>query len=96
MIRHQYGNGNLLSADYAFNKNRIKNAEAVAAPRDYDRPLTFILNSIFNLGNGITFSALWRLHTGFPYTPSQIRTIGDNRIGGDTVIYYEFGEKNSR
>jgi len=96
MIRHQYGNGNLLSAAYAFNKNRIKNTEAVVAPRDYDRPHTFILNSIFNLGNGITFSALWRLHTGFPYTPSQIKTIGDNRIGGDTVIYYEFGKKNSR
>jgi len=94
-IRHQYGNGNLLSVAYAFNKNRIKNAEGVVAPRDYDRPHTFIVNSIFDLGNGATFSALWRIHTGFPYTPSQIRTIGDNRIGGDTIIFYEFGGKNS-
>ncbi len=95
-IRHQYASSNLFSVAHTYGVNRIRNEAGTVVPRDFDRTHSIAVNSIFNFNPDIILSALWRYHTGDPYTPSQIGTIGDGIIGGNTVIYYEFGEKNSR
>ncbi len=95
-FKHQYGNGSLLNIAYAYSKNKIKNQAGLVVPRDFDQTHALTISNIFNPGYNITLSILWRYRTGYPYTPSQIKTIGDNTVGGDTVIYYEFAEKNSK
>jgi len=95
-IRHQYARSNLFSVAYTYSFNRIKNEAGRVVPRDFDRTHTIAVNNIFNFKPNITLSALWRFDTGDPYTPSEIRTIGDGIVGGNTIIYYEFGEKNSQ
>ncbi len=95
-IRHQYARSNLFSVAYTYSFNRIKNEAGRVVPRDFDRTHTIAVNNIFNFKPNITLSALWRFHTGDPYTSSEIRTIGDGTVGGNTIIYYEFKEKNSQ
>lgn len=94
LIRHRYGQSNLVSLAYSLSRSVIRNAQDVQTDRDLDRTHSLTLNNIYNAGWGTTLSALFRLHTGDPYTPSLVRILGDSSVL-DSRVYYQTEKKNS-
>jgi len=93
-IRGKYAKGNTFSVAYSYSKNRITNKAGVTAARNLDRTHSISINKIFKFKNQITLSALWRYHSGDPFTPNTIKVLGDStRL--ESSIYFEAGEKNS-
>jgi len=90
-IRARYARDNLISLAYSFNKNRMTNGLGRTVPRDFDRTHALNVNSVFKFGPDWTISALWRFHSGDPFTPATIGVAGDN----GSLIYFKTGAKNS-
>ncbi len=93
-ISKKFGHRSLLTAAYSLGFHRISNYASQVTQRDLDRTQLFNINSINQLGRNITFSAIWRFHTGDPYTPSRISILGDSSVTNSTV-FFTLDKKNS-
>lgn len=93
-LKKRYGRSNLLSVGYSFSISRIRNHLHISTPRDLDRTHSIAINNISNFTHGLTLSSLFRLHTGDPYTPSNVRILGDSSVT-DSRVYYLTEKKNS-
>jgi len=90
-IRAKYARDNLISLAYSFSKNRMTDDLGRTVPRDFDRTHAVNVNSVFKFGQVWTISALWRFHSGDPFTPATIGVLGDNI----NQVYFKTGAKNS-
>ncbi len=93
-LSKKFGHISLLTASYSLGFHRIDNYAGQKTRRDLDRTHLFNINSITQLGRNITFSAIWRYHTGDPYTPSRISILGDSSLSKST-IYFDLDKKNT-
>ncbi len=93
-IRREFARTNLTTLAYSYGINRIRNELGIKTARDFDRTHSLALNTIFRLKKNITISALWRYHSGDPYTPTQIQILGDSTLH-NSKIHYEVDTKNS-
>jgi outer membrane receptor protein involved in Fe transport len=91
-IRAKYARDNLVSLAYSFSKNRMTDDLGRTVPRDFDRTHAINVNSVFKLGRDWTISALWRFHSGDPFTPATIDMLGDSAWFN---AYFKTGTKNS-
>lgn len=90
----KFGHRSLLTAAYSLGFHRITNFADQKANRNLDRTHIFNVNTITQLGRNYTFSAIWRFHTGDPYTPSRISLLGDSSVSKST-IYFSLDKNNS-
>ncbi len=93
-IRQLHGEKNHLNVVYAFGVNRIANG-VDRTVRDRDRTHAVTVNHILYIGKSVTLGAIWRFHSGDPYTPVRAMVLGDSTLP-NSRIYFEAGEKNSR
>ncbi|MGH7456598.1 MAG: TonB-dependent receptor plug domain-containing protein, partial [bacterium] len=77
-IRGEFANDNLLSLAYSFSQNRVTDHLGRIVPRNFDRTHSINVNSVFKLTRALTISALWRFHSGNPFTPATIQVFGDS------------------
>ncbi len=95
LIRRRYGNMNLLSIAYSLGWSVIRDHDNNETYRDLDRTHALSVNNILSLGRGTSLSALFRIHSGDPYTPSTVRILGDSSVLNSRV-FYRTDLKNSK
>jgi hypothetical protein len=93
-FKKRYGRSNLMSVGYSFAVSRIRDYLDRVSARDLERTHSFTVNNIYNFKHGLTVSALFRLRTGDPYTPSRVQILGDSSVT-DSRVYYVTKKKNS-
>ena len=93
-MRQRYGTLNLLTVGYSFSVSRIRDDRNIETPRDLDRTHSLVINNIHNFPNSITFSSVFRIRSGDPYTPSAVQILGDSTVA-DSRIFYVTRRKNS-
>lgn len=94
LFKKRYLSYNHISLAYGYGKHRIRNFFDEETSRNLDRTHTVTISNITSLGHLLTVSAVWRYHTGDPFTPSEIRVLGDSSVT-DSRLYYVTGMKNS-
>ncbi len=95
-MRKRYGGNNLFSVAYSLSYSRITNYLGETTPRDLDRTFSVTINNILNFRKDITFSTIWRYHTGDPYTHSLVRLVGDSTVENSRVFYITDPKNGSR
>jgi hypothetical protein len=86
-MRKRYLKNNLFSVAYSLSYSRINDYLGETTPRDLDRTFSVTLNNIWNFKNNVTFSTIWRYHTGDPFTSSIVRLVGDSTVENSRVFY---------
>ncbi len=95
-IRAKYARDHLVSLAYSLSKNRMTDDLGRTVPRDFDRTHALNVNSVFKFWRGCSISALWRFHSGDPFTPAAIDVPGDSAGFNDNdYVYFITGAKNS-
>lgn len=94
LLKKRYLRYSHVSLAYGYGKHRIQNLFGQETSRNLDRTHTFTFSNITSFGSLLTASAIWRYHTGDPFTPSEIRILGDSSVT-DSRLYYETGMKNT-
>ncbi|MEQ9424207.1 MAG: TonB-dependent receptor [Cyclobacteriaceae bacterium] len=85
----------LISATYAYSKDRITDAQGFETYRDFDRRHSIILNNTFKFGKNFTLSTLWDFNSGQPYTPLTAAVEGETVFQGDGQIFFIEEDKNT-
>jgi hypothetical protein len=94
LIRGKYTNGSLFRLAYSFSRNRMTDDLGTTVPRDFDRTHSISINSVIKLKHNWTINALWRFHSGDPFTPATIQVLGDS-TWYNSYDYYKTESKNS-
>ena len=93
-LRLKYGNDNILSFNYTWANNIIRNDSNQITFRNFDRRHTVSLNSLQNLPGNWYISIFALFHTGEPYTPYNVSFIGQTN-DDKNIAFYSSGFKNS-